>query len=103
MSGRFVHELFEQAAVQHADRTAIAGSDRELTFSELDGWSNNIANRLIELGARKGAIVFVAAESTFSVVSSMLAVMRMGGVFVPIEPHPTKSTLRLPAAQTARA
>jgi amino acid adenylation domain-containing protein len=99
MSARFVHEMFQETAAQYPAAIAMAGADRQLTYEELDGWSNNIANRLLEAGAQRGAIVFVAAQSTFSVVGSILGVLKMGGVFAPVDPHQPESRLRALTAQ----
>jgi amino acid adenylation domain-containing protein len=103
MPAQFVHEMFQKIAEQYPAKVAIASADRELTYAELDGWSNNIANRLIESGAQKGAVVFVAAQSTFSVASSILGVLKMGAIFVPVDPYQPAHRLRALASQVAPA
>lgn len=95
----FVHEMFQEAAQLHAGRTALAGSDRHLTYAELDGWSNNIADHLLGLGASKGSIISIVAENSFSVISSIIGILKMGGVFVPMDPGQPVSRLRVLAAQ----
>ena len=97
----FVHEMFQEAAELHAGRTALASSDRHLTYAELDGWSNNIADHLLGLGASKGSIIAIVAESSFSVISSIIGTLKMGGVFVPMDPCQPVSRLRVLAAQAA--
>lgn len=100
-SGRhlFVHEMFQEAAREHAGRTALANSDRHLTYAELDAWSNSIAHYLLSLGATKGSIIFIVAESSFSIVSSMIAILKIGGIFVPLDPCQPAKRLQVLASQ----
>jgi len=95
----FVHEMFQEAALQHAGRTALANSDRHLTYAELDAWSNSIAHHLLSLGAAKGSIIFIVAESSFSIVSSMIAILKIGGIFVPLDPCQPAKRLQILASQ----
>lgn len=95
----FVHEMFQEVARQHGGRTALANSDRHLTYAELDAWSNNIAHHLLSLGATKGSIIHIAAESSFSTISSMIATLKIGGVFVPLDPHQPVKRLQVLAGQ----
>jgi amino acid adenylation domain-containing protein len=95
----FVHEMFQEAAQQHAGRTALANSDRHLTYAELDAWSNSIADYLLGLGAAKGSMIFIVAESSFSIISSMIAILKIGGIFVPLDPCQPAKRLQVLAGQ----
>lgn len=98
-----VHEMFRKMAAEHAARVAIASKGRELTYAQVEAWSNNIANHLLELGAGKGAIVYLAVETTFGAVAAMLAVLKIGGVFVPVDPHQPEARLRVLTARVVPA
>lgn len=90
-----VHEMFQQSAAEHASHVAIASKDRELTYAQVEAWSNNVANHLLELGAGKGSIVYLAVETSFGAVAAMLAVLKVGGVFVPVDPQQPEARLRV--------
>jgi amino acid adenylation domain-containing protein len=91
--------MFQKVATEHPTSVAIASGDRQLTYSQLDAWSNNISNHLLKLGATKGTFVTIAAESSFSVITSMIAVLKIGGVFIPVDPRQPESRLRTLAGQ----
>jgi amino acid adenylation domain-containing protein len=95
----FVHEMFEEVVRLHPAQTALVSNDRSLTYAELDSWSTNIAHYLLERGAARGSFVHIAAESSFSVIASMIATLKIGGVFVPIDPRQPEPRLRALAAQ----
>jgi amino acid adenylation domain-containing protein len=95
----FVHEMFEEVVQRHPSRTALMSNDRSLTYAELDGWSNNIAHSLLERGATKGSFIHIVSESSFSVIGSMIAALKIGGVFVPMDPRQPEHRLRALAAQ----
>jgi amino acid adenylation domain-containing protein len=103
MRQQFVHEMFQEAAAENPAQPAVASADRELTYAELNDWSNHIGNYLIDLGAVKGSIIFIAVESSFSVIASMIATLKIGGVFVPVDPHQPEGRLRGLAAQVPPA
>src|SRR5215471_10014164 len=90
----FVHEMFQEVVRHHAGRIALASSNRQLTYAELDAWSNNIAHYLLKLGAGKGSILCVVAESNFSIIAGMIASLKIGGVFVPLDPHQPERRLK---------
>ena len=95
----FVHEMFQETVRRYAGRTALANSDRHLTYAELDAWSNSIAHYLQSVGASKGSIIFIVAESSFSIISSMIAVLKIGGIFVPLDPCQPAKRLQVLAGQ----
>ncbi len=100
---QFAHELFERSAAKWPDNVAIESSSRRVSYGELNAWSNDLAARLVDAGLRKGAIVYLAVESTFTTVAAILAVLKAGGVFVPIDPHQPGARLRALGAQVPPA
>lgn len=100
---QFAHDMFERSAAKWPDATAIESSSRRVSYRELSAWSDDLAARLTDAGLRKGAIVYLAVESTFTTVASILAVLKAGGVFVPIDPHQPAARLRALGAQVPPA
>ncbi|MGZ4135287.1 MAG: non-ribosomal peptide synthetase, partial [Tumebacillaceae bacterium] len=80
------HELFERQALEHASRTALVFGDQTLTYAELDAKVNQLATRLREKGVQPNQIVGLMVDRSLEMVISLLAVLKAGGAFVPIDP-----------------
>jgi amino acid adenylation domain-containing protein len=84
-----VHELFEQAARRHPDAVALVFGARSLTYRELDGQANRWALQLRELGVGPEVPVGLCVERSLEMVVAMLAIVKAGGFYVPIDAdHP---------------
>ncbi|MBR9883475.1 MAG: amino acid adenylation domain-containing protein [Oceanospirillales bacterium] len=68
------------------DCLAIATADRQLDYAELERRSNRLAHRLNTLGVRAGGIVAIQQAPTIETVVLMLAVMKTGAAYLPLEP-----------------
>ncbi|MEV4497590.1 amino acid adenylation domain-containing protein [Micromonospora arborensis] len=79
-------EPVRQAAARQPDAPAVAGPDGELTYAELDRTADRIAAALAARGVRAGARVVLWAEKSVLVVAAMQAALRLGAVYVPIDP-----------------
>lgn len=86
---RCVHDLFAEQAAAQPDAPAICAWDGELTYGELDALSTKLAGHLVELGVKAEDIVPLCFEKSMWTVVAMLAVLKAGGAFVPLDPdHP---------------
>jgi amino acid adenylation domain-containing protein len=83
---RGMHELFEQQVVRTPGRTALEYADNRLTYEELDKRSNRLARFLQECGAGPGRIVGISLERSFAMVEGVLAILKCGAAFVPLDP-----------------
>jgi len=77
-------------AKQYANQTAIICDERAFTFGELERWSAQIAEVLIEKGMKKGDHVLLLAPNVPEFTAAYYAILRIGGVAVPL------NTLLLP-------
>jgi amino acid adenylation domain-containing protein len=76
-----------------ADPRAVAVRDpiRTLTFAQLQSETNRLAHRLRELGAQRGEYVLVRLPRTADLVIALLAVLKTGAAYVPLDPdHPAE-------------
>nr|WP_150149854.1 non-ribosomal peptide synthase/polyketide synthase [Bacillus swezeyi] len=80
-----VHELFEEQAEQTPDKTAVVFEDRKLTYRELNERSNQLARLLREKGAGAGAAVGIIIEPSLEMIVSMMAVLKAGAAYLPID------------------
>ncbi|MEH1099579.1 amino acid adenylation domain-containing protein [Micromonospora sp. CPCC 205561] len=90
-AGTGVVELFGRRVRQHPDVVAVEFDGRRLTFAELDTRANRLARHLRGLGVRPEVPVAVCLERGMDVVVTLLAVLKAGGVYLPVDPdHPTE-------------
>ncbi|MFB7655255.1 MULTISPECIES: amino acid adenylation domain-containing protein [unclassified Streptomyces] len=80
-------DLFEEQVARTPGKTALIAPDGRLTYAELDAAANRLARRLVELGVGPERPVAVAVPRRTELVVGMLAVLKAGGVYVPIDPE----------------
>ncbi|KAI0569838.1 HC-toxin synthetase [Pyrenophora tritici-repentis] len=86
---RCVHDLFAEQANTRPDAPAVCAWDGELTYGELDALSTKLAGHLVQLGVKLESLVPLCFEKSMWTVVAMLAVLKAGGAFVPLDPdHP---------------
>ncbi|AGZ41987.1 non-ribosomal peptide synthase/polyketide synthase [Actinoplanes friuliensis] len=82
-----VHELVARQAARTPDAVAVTAGTTTLTYAELNAAANRLAHRLIRQGVRPEDRVAVLQERTAELVVTSLAVLKAGGVYVPLDPH----------------
>ncbi len=80
-----VHDLVAARAVAEPDAVAVVQGDRTLTYGELEAWANRLARYLRGLGVGPDVAVGVCVERSVEMVVALLAVMKAGGVYVPLD------------------
>ncbi|BET97144.1 amino acid adenylation domain-containing protein [Xenorhabdus taiwanensis] len=85
-----IHQLFE-AQVRHTpDATAVLFEEQSLSYDELNKRANRLAHHLITLGVRPDDRVAICIERSLEMVVGLLAILKAGGAFVPLDPtYPT--------------
>jgi amino acid adenylation domain-containing protein len=84
-----VHQLFEAQAKRRPDAPAVRIDGREMSYAELNRRANQLARYLRRSGVGPGVAVGICLERSAALVVSLLAVLKAGGVFVPLDPaHP---------------
>ncbi|MCD0501341.1 condensation domain-containing protein, partial [Achromobacter sp. MY14] len=81
-----VHRQFERQAGLWPDRVAVTCLDASLTYGELDRRSNQLAHRLQRMGVGAEHRVGIAAERSLELVVGLLAVLKAGAAYVPLDP-----------------
>ena len=86
-----VHRLIERQARQQPDAVALVFDDAELSYAALNLRANQLAHRLIQRGAKPGARIAVAVGRGADMVVGLLAALKAGGVYLPLDPsHPAQ-------------
>ncbi|TMQ65454.1 MAG: amino acid adenylation domain-containing protein [Candidatus Eisenbacteria bacterium] len=80
-----LHELFERAVTASPDQPALVFGRSVTTGGRLDAAANRLARRLREAGVGAGSLVPVCAERSPEQVVAVLAVLKAGGAYAPLD------------------
>jgi amino acid adenylation domain-containing protein len=83
---RCLHELVADQADRSPESIAVVSERDRLTYGELEARSNQLAHELIDAGAQPGGLVGICLERSVELLVSMLAVLKTGAAYVPIDP-----------------
>lgn len=81
-----IHRAFEARVEAAPDRVALHAGTEALTYEELNARANRLAHRLRTLGAGPGARVGVMLRRSPDATAALLAVLKTGSAFVPLDP-----------------
>lgn len=84
---RRVIDLFEDAVERFPNQIGIVYGGGKFRYSEINDRVNQLVSYLNLMGVSKGDFVGVLAEKSEHLVFSILAIMKIGGVYVPITPN----------------
>ncbi|MEV0333455.1 amino acid adenylation domain-containing protein [Nocardia sp. NPDC050717] len=83
---RTLNDLFDIAAHRHASAVAVRAGATTLTYRELDARSAALARRLVAAGAGPERRVVIRVGRGAELIVAILAVVRSGAAYVPIDP-----------------
>lgn len=86
--------LLEQPFSERGQSVAVCSWDGELSYAELDRLSQQLACRLRLSNIGPESMVPLLFEKSLWTVVAMMAVMRAGGAFVPLDPSHPKERLK---------
>ena len=81
-----LHSLVEEQAGRTPGAVAVAFQGRYLTYAELDARANRVAQALSRHGCGRGDYVGICMERSLDLVVAMLAVLKAGCAYVPLDP-----------------
>ncbi|OZO04297.1 non-ribosomal peptide synthetase [Pseudomonas sp. IB20] len=82
---RLVHELVADRARENPDAVAVKFDAQTLTYGELDRQANRLAHALITRGVGPEVRVAIAMPRSAEIMVAFLAVLKAGGVYVPLD------------------
>ncbi|WP_334150927.1 amino acid adenylation domain-containing protein [Hyphomicrobium sp.] len=95
--------LFEAQVAATPSLTAIVDGEQTIDYATLDAEANRLAWRLIRLGIGPGDIVATQFTRSALMVRAVLAVMKAGAAFMPLDPdHPSQRLAKLLADVTPK-
>ncbi len=104
-----VIQLIEEQAHKTPDRIALTGAVRNrgnqyaraaLTCRELTAETRRLAHRLRTLGVTAGTVVALFTDRTLEMITGMLAVLKAGGAYLPIDPEYPPERIRYMVGHT---
>ncbi|WP_342571249.1 amino acid adenylation domain-containing protein [Paenibacillus sp. FSL R5-0749] len=82
-----VNLLFQEISKNNSSKLAIKDENNFLTYNDLDRTVNNLAHWLkTKHHFEKNEVIAIIHERSVETVTAMLAILRIGGVFLPIDP-----------------
>ncbi|WP_308117530.1 non-ribosomal peptide synthetase [Streptomyces anatolicus] len=85
-SDKSVTELFEAQVARTPEATALICEDEELSYAELNARANRMSHWLRERGAGPEQFVAVNLPRSADLVVALLAVLKTGAAYVPVDP-----------------
>lgn len=80
-----MHEYVELWAVRIPDKIAVKDSEGNITYAQLNGKANQLAYSIKKKGIQPGDIIgLLVEEATIPAIISILAIMKTGAVYCPI-------------------
>lgn len=86
-----VLEMIQQVALEHPERIAAKDETSKLTYQRLMNKVNSFARYLKSTGVEKGDSIIVYMNKQVEVLIALLAIMKVGGVYVPVDTSFPKS------------
>ncbi|MBV9110804.1 MAG: amino acid adenylation domain-containing protein, partial [Gemmatimonadetes bacterium] len=90
-----LHALFAARAAERPDEPALEWGETVLTYAELEARTARLANHLVRRGVGPDVRVAVMMERSMELVETVLAIVRAGGCYVPVDPNYPAERLRL--------
>ena len=95
LTNQTIHQLFEEQAASTPDHIAVVYENTKLTYRALNQRSNQLAHYLRETYAiQKDDLIAVCLERSENLIIAFLAVLKLGGAYVPISPKHSDDYIR---------
>src|SRR5262245_1321625 len=81
-----IHQRFEAQVARTPDAVAVVCNDKHLIYRELNRRANQLASYLRAFGVAPEVLVGICVERSLEMVVGLLAILKAGGAFVPLDP-----------------
>ncbi len=88
-----LHELFEAQARRTPEAVALIDGTQEVLYRDLDQAAERLASRLRDYGAGPEVIVGVWLERSAGLVTALLAILKTGAAYLPLDPRQPRRRL----------
>jgi len=94
MASLSMTDLFSKRVMETPEHRALISESQSISYAELESRSNQLAHYLIRLGVSPGEPVGLAMNHSPGLVISMLAILKTGAFYVPIDMHYPEERIR---------
>jgi iturin family lipopeptide synthetase A len=101
MKHKCIHQLFEEQVKKTPAAPAVMFEGHCLSYAELDYRANRLAHHLRELGAKPDARVGICADRGVEMIVAMLAILKAGSAYMPLDPGYPVERLKYMVADSA--
>jgi amino acid adenylation domain-containing protein len=98
-----VHGLFAELAAQAPDALAVRFEQERVTYAQLNQRANQLARRLQKLGIGRESMVAICVERSVEMMVAILATLKTGAAYVPLDPAYPPARLSFMLADTKAA
>jgi amino acid adenylation domain-containing protein len=81
-----IHQFFAAQVEKTPDAVAVVFEYQKLTYQELNKKANQLAHYLQKLGVKPDTLVGICMERSLEMVIGILAIMKAGGGYLPLDP-----------------
>ncbi|CAM2068729.1 Non-ribosomal peptide synthase/polyketide synthase [Sulfidibacter corallicola] len=89
-----IHQMFERQAARHPDRIALSLDGARMTYGQLEARANRLAHHLRRLRVGPETLVALMLEPSFETLVGILAVLKAGGAYLPLDPRQPRPRLQ---------
>ena len=82
-----LHQLIEQQVARVPDSIAVVWQEQAITYRELNERANQLAHYLRQQGVVPESIVGICLERSLAMIVAVLAVLKAGGAYLPLDPN----------------
>jgi amino acid adenylation domain-containing protein len=98
-----IHQLFEQQVTQTPNLLAVVDEHTQLTYQQLNQQVNQLAHYLRSLKIKEQSPIGLCLERSTRVIVAILGILKVGGIYVPLEPRYPPERLRFMLADAQLA
>jgi amino acid adenylation domain-containing protein len=89
-----IHQLFEKQVSKTPDNMTLYFAEQSLSYAELNSQANQLARHLLEQGVQPSDIVGLYLERSTVMIVALLAILKTGAAYLPLDPSYPRSRLQ---------
>jgi amino acid adenylation domain-containing protein len=89
-----IHAAFDEQAARTPGKTALICEEKRLSYRELNQLANRLARSLMHGGVKPATLVGVSQKRSLEMVIALLAILKTGAAYVPLDPSYPEQRLR---------
>ncbi|ACS86837.1 non-ribosomal peptide synthetase [Musicola paradisiaca] len=82
-----LHRRLSEQARQRPEKVVLIVENRRYRWHEIDARSNQLAHYLMACGVKPETVVGLCMDRSFDMLIALLAIMKAGGAYLPLDPH----------------